>query len=337
MRSLLRGSESVTALVWDALRELYDRLYTRAPSHVTPGSRACRAGSNLHWLAVCEGPTYAKGARRRGIPQLPLRRSAASGSSCRSQAGLASGAYIMSAFVELFESGLVLVPIVVRCVKRRFGARADIDDVTSFAQEGLMVAAQTFEATRGIPFRRWAKIKMHFAVLEGVRSQSVVPRRLNQQLRDRACVMRLEGTSGKRVSRLPATAEAADALFGDHLATMATAIAMGNLMDGSPATIEALIDTHATPEEALAREELKDAIGRAIAALPAAERALLRRYYFEGMTLDRAAGGLSRSWACRIHARAIAKVSRSLTRTVVKTGYSRSADGRLFRETTEGA
>ena len=55
----------------------------------------------------------------------------------------------------------------------------------------------------------------------------------------------------------------------------------------------------------------------AIAERPETERVLLERYYFEGTTMEEAAGGLSKSWASRIHARAISGVAKALQRARV--------------------
>jgi RNA polymerase sigma factor for flagellar operon FliA len=95
---------------------------------------------------------------------------------------------------------------------------------------------------------------------------------------------------------------------------MATAYATGMMMVRDEETLESLRDVRGTPEEELAREELKASVRAAIAERPEAERLLLERYYFEGASMGVASGGLSRSWASRLHARAIDGVAKSLQR-----------------------
>jgi RNA polymerase sigma factor for flagellar operon FliA len=53
---------------------------------------------------------------------------------------------------------------------------------------------------------------------------------------------------------------------------------------------------------------------------PEAERHLLKRHYFDGITFDEAAKelSLSKSWASRLHARAIEGLTRELKRQKVK-------------------
>ena len=69
-----------------------------------------------------------------------------------------------------------------------------------------------------------------------------------------------------------------------------------------------------SPEEAVSRAEVLDAIRAAIAERPTAERHLLQRHYFDDVSFDEAARelGLSKSWASRLHARAIEGLARTL-------------------------
>jgi RNA polymerase sigma factor for flagellar operon FliA len=68
------------------------------------------------------------------------------------------------------------------------------------------------------------------------------------------------------------------------------------------------------PEKAVADAELLDVVRVAIAELPTEEAELVRRHYLEGERFDRVAAelGLSKSWASRLHTRAIGKLSKRL-------------------------
>ena len=59
---------------------------------------------------------------------------------------------------------------------------------------------------------------------------------------------------------------------------------------------------------------------REIAKQPDAERTLLERHYFDDLTFEDAAReiGLSKSWASRLHARAIENLGKSLRRMRVE-------------------
>ena len=66
-------------------------------------------------------------------------------------------------------------------------------------------------------------------------------------------------------------------------------------------------ETFAAPDAALDTGRLGARVREAIKTLPEKERRLLEMYYFEEKTLEDAGGamGLSKSWACRLHARAV--------------------------------
>jgi RNA polymerase sigma factor FliA len=190
-----------------------------------------------------------------------------------------------------------------------------MDDLISHGREGLLAAARSFDPTRGVPFRRWANIRVRGAVIDGIRASATLPRSVYTRLRAiEAADHAREGLSGE--ADAAKTPEDADRRLGEYLAGAATAIALG--FSGSS------VDEHGEPtdrapsvEDRLLREELFAAIRRSIQELPDAERTLVQRHYFDGVTFEQAASelGLSKSWASRLHTRAVGYVTRSLKRT----------------------
>ncbi|MGA2451495.1 MAG: sigma-70 family RNA polymerase sigma factor [Polyangiaceae bacterium] len=71
-----------------------------------------------------------------------------------------------------------------------------------------------------------------------------------------------------------------------------------------------------TPEDALAKAEIASLVRTIVSDLPSVERELIERSYFSGLTLAEAAVaiGVSRSWAHRVHARAIEIIQRELSK-----------------------
>jgi RNA polymerase sigma factor FliA len=216
---------------------------------------------------------------------------------------------------ERIRAALALVPMIVDQMSALLFGKARRDDLTSYANEGALTAGRTYDPGYGLWFERWAALKIRGAIIDGLRGESSLPRRLHQQLRAiEAALWAHEGSVLDQAGSTAASAEAADACIDDRLAAMAAAYATGALLSRDQATLEAIEDERGTPEEELAREELKAAVRGAIAERPDAERALLERYYFSDATMAEASGGLSRSWASRLHARAIGGVAKSLLR-----------------------
>lgn len=74
------------------------------------------------------------------------------------------------------------------------------------------------------------------------------------------------------------------------------------------------MDGDDTPEEALGWAELIQVVRSAIAELSKDEGELMRRHYFEGERLEDIGRdlGMSKSWASRLHTRAVARLAKCL-------------------------
>lgn len=218
-----------------------------------------------------------------------------------------------------FESALDLVDAIARRIAREVGSSVEMDELLSFGREGLLDASRRFDPERGVPFRGYASFRVRGAILDGVRKSSRLPRRAHQRLRALDAAGRVsEGVAedALRPAAPGTTAADAERALGDHLAAMATAIAVGLLSttargeEGEPVPM----DMQATPEEDLARVELLAVVKRSIGELPHEEAELVRRHYLEGERFDHVAAelGLSKSWASRLHTRAIRRLTEKL-------------------------
>jgi len=218
-----------------------------------------------------------------------------------------------------FSSGLPLVEIIARQILRTLGAVAELDELLSFGREGLWDAARRFDESRGVPFRGYANFRVRGSIIDGVRASSRLSRRTHERLNGLQAAARvsegaLEDASAPRPPGAgPAEAEQA---LTDHLAAMATAMAAGLIAptgygDSGERT---LVDTADNPEQAYGEAQLLDVIRTAITELPHEEAELVRRHYLEGARFDHVADelGLSKSWASRLHTRALTRLAKRL-------------------------
>jgi RNA polymerase sigma factor for flagellar operon FliA len=212
-----------------------------------------------------------------------------------------------------FHAELDLVDVNARQVARRLGSPAiTLDDLRSFGREGLLQAARSFDGAHGVPFRRWANLRIRGAMIDGVRQWGHLPRRVYQELRALAAADQVKASFDEDQASAPATTpEAADARITSYLAGMATAMAMGSLAGRDDLRNESY---EPSPEEQVAKAELVARVREIVGRLPEAERTLIERHYFGDETLDHAAAslGLSKSWGSRLHARAIERIAREL-------------------------
>jgi RNA polymerase sigma factor for flagellar operon FliA len=215
-----------------------------------------------------------------------------------------------------FNDTLELVEIVARQVSRAVGSSVELGDLLSFGREGLLDAARRYDPERGVPFRAYANFRVRGAIIDGVRIVGRLPRRAHERLRGLEAASRTsEGALEDVHAPQPPGSGAAQAeqALSEHLAAMATAMAIGLVAgrgeEGEPVGISA-----DDPETQTAEAELKALIRRAIGDLPDQESELVRRHYLEGERFDLVAKdlGLSKSWASRLHTRAIVRLTKRL-------------------------
>ncbi len=221
--------------------------------------------------------------------------------------------------LERFHGALELVEIIARQVRRTLGPGIELDDLVSYGREGLLDAARRYDPSRGVPFRAYANFRVRGAVVDGVRATARLPRRVHERLRALDSAHRVsEGAAEDTLGAPPLPGSRADAerALSTHLAAMATAMAVGLVAEtgrGEEGEITS-VDTRSSPEEALGNAELLARVRSAIETLPKEEAELVRRHYLEGERFDRVAVdlGLSKSWASRLHTRAIGRLTKRL-------------------------
>ncbi len=227
------------------------------------------------------------------------------------------------AVLDLVEGALDLVDAIARHLHRAIGTPASLDDLVGVGRMGLLDAARRYDPARGVPFRAFAAHRIRGAVLDGMRRMGHAPRRAYARIRGLEAASRVSEAALEdlAVAPPPGTGPAdADQRLGDHLAAMATAMAVGLLT--SPASGEdgevTAADDAPDPEERAGRRELLALVRAALDELPPEEAALVRRHYLEGEQFDDVARdlGISKSWASRLHARAIDRLTRRLRGTV---------------------
>jgi len=223
-----------------------------------------------------------------------------------------------------FHEGLPAVkPIAIR-LKRSLGRTAEVDDLISYGQTGLLDAARRFDPERGVPFRAFANFRIRGAILDGVRQLSHLPRRVHERLKAfESATLFSEGAAEDLNARTPPgqTAQDRERRLIEHLAGMATAVALGLISEtgtDDQGAVTAVAPSDLSPEEHSIRQQLLDLVEEGIESLPEQEAVLIRRHYLEGERFDQVARelGLSKSWASRLHTRAIERLTKRLANHV---------------------
>ncbi|CAN5166018.1 FliA/WhiG family RNA polymerase sigma factor [soil metagenome] len=215
---------------------------------------------------------------------------------------------------------LPLVDMLARQLRRQLGGGVEYDDLASAGREGLLSSARSFDPAHGVPYRRWANLRIKGAMYDALRTQSALPRRIYERVRTLEAGERVTETAAEETGSVATPAESADDKLASYLAGIATAMAIGLLAESGGPSAEDAKDSKASAEDQLAHADLLAKIRAACERRPDAERQLLVRHYFDGVTFEEVAKelGLSKSWASRLHTRAIAGVTKDLKRAGIR-------------------
>lgn len=215
---------------------------------------------------------------------------------------------------RLVQQHLGLVQSVARKLRKQITARIDFDDLVGYGSKGLIEAAERFDPAHGVAFTTFAYYRIRGAMLDGLRTMGWYSRadyaryraeeRATEYLQNQA-EREGAGASGTREGaadadagtvegKLSAIAELLSGVATVHITSLEAAAAVAD--DRLPAP-DASLDTGRLSAR------VRDAVGK----LPDRERQLLELYYFADKNLEEAGAvmGLSKSWACRLHARAV--------------------------------
>jgi RNA polymerase sigma factor FliA len=233
-------------------------------------------------------------------------------------------------------------------VRKQFNSQIELDELMAYGQVGLLEAAERFDPKVGANFLTFAHYRIKGAIFDGLRKMGVlrgsdartayVGERATSYLGNLAD--RDQG-GNRRGSVDDDVREISSAVTG-------LAMVFATSLEGSEGL--QLSDGAMPADERLEVEQLKRRVRAAIGTLPDKERKLLEGYYFQGKTLEEAGAeiGQSKSWASRLHARAVERLKDILAEetelpepeeTGRRTSHGGSSGGRNERGTagsTEG-
>ncbi|NLE87508.1 MAG: sigma-70 family RNA polymerase sigma factor [Myxococcales bacterium] len=239
--------------------------------------------------------------------------------------------------VARYESAVDLVALAVRQITAGGRLQGERSELEAWGREGLLDAARRFDPSRGIGFRTFAYYRVRGAILDGLRKMGTWSRRgYERVLLLRAAQSTSEGAyEDYLAARGDLSAERAEQLLRDHMAAMATAMTMGLFAAGAEdADGVVAVARRDDPEAAYASAELESLLRSSVDELPPPEDEIIRRHYFDGESLEKVGGslGLSKSWASRLHTRAIRRLTLRLRQ--LPTGELCSTPGRSAGRTT---
>jgi RNA polymerase sigma factor FliA len=208
---------------------------------------------------------------------------------------------------DLVSQGLSVVQAVARRLARRLGGHVQKDDLAGIGNMALLDVARSYDPQRA-PFTAYATWRVRCAILDVLRRDTHARSTAVRAAALLASERFAEAQAERPEPEGPTTQEEDHAALASLLKGHAAALAFG-LVSGLPDP-----DVARTPEEHVQEAELAHVVKGVVGALPDRERALIERHYYGGEAFDVIAQdlGISKSWASRLHERAILAVKRAM-------------------------
>ena len=212
---------------------------------------------------------------------------------------------------ELVERYTPLVRSIAAQLKSRLGVNLEFDELVSCGRLGLLEAAERFDYKLGVSFKTFAYYRIRGAMYDGLRKMEVITRRKDPRIKFEEAANQLlgsEATRGSSEARKPTLKDDMEEVRGLISALVPIYFLASDALDQMQHSEKggSIVEQASLSQE---KQLLKEALGQ----LSKNEKTLIELYYYQDMTLEEAASqlGLSKSWASRLHARALTKLKGS--------------------------
>jgi RNA polymerase sigma factor for flagellar operon FliA len=190
-------------------------------------------------------------------------------------------------------------------VRKQFRSQFDMEELVAWGQVGLLEAAERFDARVGANFLTFAHYRIKGAIYDGLRKMGV--------LKGNAAAERANAYLGNLSDRGGVPSSLGDQVNEISNAVTGLAMVFATSLEGAEG-LQLADDEQLPADERIQLEQMRSRVRAAIEKLPENQRKLLQGYYFQNKTLEEAGAaiGQSKSWASRLHARAVESLKQLL-------------------------
>jgi RNA polymerase sigma factor for flagellar operon FliA len=187
----------------------------------------------------------------------------------------------------------------------RTGLQSAYDDLWSAGALGLVEALRRYDSSKGASFETFAEHRVRGAMLDELRRQDHLPRRLRNRTDEMQKAKTMLSTKLGREATVEEVAEEMDADL-DEVSGVHALLEPHVPLDSVMASLVA----EDTADDPFARKQTTQRLARAIEKIPERLQLVLQLHYVEGLTYKEIAGMLdvSEPRICQLHADAITKV-----------------------------
>ena len=235
---------------------------------------------------------------------------------------MSGAAEARSALSERDQRILEHVPLLRHIVGRMsvdLPSNVDRDDLCGFGMLGLIAAADSWDASRGLQFSTYAYTRIRGAILDALRRSDFLPRGRRERVRQlERVVQRFEQQHG-----IPPQPEELARELGlsleeiDEILLSAMSAVQTSLNDGPSEQLSIMLSDPRSQDPVGSAEwqELKALLATTILELPDQERTVIALYYGEELLLKEISEilGVTESRVSQIHSRALYRLNRTLS------------------------
>ena len=185
----------------------------------------------------------------------------------------------------------------------KLGKRVEYDELASLALLGLTQAANDFDPTAGVAFTTFSYYRIRGSMYDGVRKMRLAPTDVKRQAaREYAQTETLGEIADTSVARDP---QSMAQEFDIAIKQTAAVFLVSQLADGESMPDPESADE--SPVQSVENRELLGMIGGAMESLGEKERTLVRRVYFDGLSITDVAAEwkVHKSTVSRMHAKVL--------------------------------
>lgn len=202
-------------------------------------------------------------------------------------------------------------------VYQNLSSAVEFDEVLCNARVGLLEAAKRFDEAHGVDFRTFAYYRIKGAIYDGLRKAGWIPRTLYAKIKfEEAANDYLQFMSTYADSR---DSDDSDTEVTETVNSLASIYVMS--LDSSE---DFDVEDPDTPnfEQSAEFRQVRLRMREAIDSLPSTEKRLIKMYYFQNRTLEEIGErlGLSKSWASRLHAKALSMLLKKIKQKKLQKG-----------------
>jgi len=219
---------------------------------------------------------------------------------------------------ELVLTHLPLIRTIAKRLSKRLPPSVEVEELVNIGVLGLLDAWDRFDATKGVPFKSYAELRIKGQMIDALRSDDLVPRsvrRKNTRLEQER--VQLTHRLGRRPTRremcdqLDLAPKAYDAYVSDSRIARLTSLDAPVGDDAGSATVgDNLCLDDTTAEDTFSDKQLRRQVASAVHNLPERERKVVTMYYIHRLTLREIGEqlGVTESRACQLRGQGVKRL-----------------------------